>query len=415
MVRILDIRSRQILDSRGNPTVETEILTSAGWSRAAVPSGASTGKYEAVELRDNKPAYLGQGVRNALKNVKSLKKTLVGTEWTLPALDRHLIKSDGTKNKSKLGANALLSVSMAFAKAQALEAKIPLWQSIQQEHKSHKVSLPVPAMNIINGGKHAGNALSIQEYQILPQRAKSFSEAVKIGSEVYHILKKLLQQDYGKIATNIGDEGGFAPPMTCHTEPFDYILRAVEEAGYVKEVDFGIDAAATEFYANKQYKLEDKPLSAGELLDAYKNLVKTYPLRSIEDPFHENDFAGFANIRKKLPRTQIVGDDLLVTNPTRIKRAIKGKSANCLLLKVNQIGTITESLTAARLAQTAKWGIQVSHRSGETSDTFIADLAVGINAGQIKSGAPARGERVAKYNQLMRIEEELGRGARYGR
>jgi len=415
-MRINDIRSRQILDSRGNPTVETEIITRRGVSRAAVPSGASTGKHEAAELRDGKPAFLGRGVTKAVKNVFSLKKPLLGKNWTQKSFDDFLIKKDGTKNKSKLGANALLSLSMAFCRASALEKGIPLYEHIAALAKT-KPSLPIPAFNVINGGEHAGNKLDIQEYQLLPVKARTYSEAVRIGSEVYHILRKLLVNDFGRAAINVGDEGGFAPPLPCYVEPFDYILKAVEEAGYTKKVRLAIDAAASEFYVQgkqNKYCLEGTFLSAEQLMKKYVEMVKAYNVVSIEDPFHEDDFEAFAALKKALPNTQIIGDDLTVTNVERIKKALKYDACNCLLLKVNQIGTITEALDAVKLVRKNGWNVQVSHRSGETEDTFIADLAVGLGAGQIKSGAPCRGERTAKYNQLLRIEEELGRKTKYG-
>ncbi|MBW2973057.1 phosphopyruvate hydratase [Candidatus Woesearchaeota archaeon] len=415
MLKILKIKSREILDSRGNPTVETEIHTKKGISKASVPSGASTGIHEAVELRDGGKRYLGMGVSKAVKNVNTtIAKKMVGKSFNQESADKLMIKLDGTANKSKLGANAILSVSMALCKASALEKRIPLYKHIAELFNNKKLILPIPAFNIINGGQHAGNQLEIQEYMLLPTKAKSFKEAMQIGSEVYHELKKLLAKEYGKIATNVGDEGGFAPPMTCYEEPLDYIMDAVEELGYFKKIKLGIDAAATSFYRNGKYYLEGSELSSNELIDVYIEMANAYPIVSIEDPFVEDDFEYFAKLNKKIKGVQVVGDDLLCTNPQRIQKAIIMDSCNALLLKINQIGTITEALDAADIVMKQKWNVMVSHRSGETDDSFIADLAVGLGNGQIKSGAPCRGERLAKYNQLLRIEEELGKKAKYG-
>jgi enolase len=415
MVKILAVRSRQILDSRGNPTVETELVTRRGISRASVPSGASTGVHEAVELRDKKSAFLGKGVMKAVNNVQSLTRSLVKKNWDQDSFDQYLLKRDGTANKRKLGANAILSLSMAFCKAQAKEKNKPLYAHIGTLFGHKKFTLPIPSFNVINGGKHAGNQLDIQEYMVLPVKAKSYSEAYRIGSETYHILSDLLKKDFGSGAVNVGDEGGFAPPMTCYVEPFDYIIRAVEEAGYLRKVKFGIDAAASEFYKKGKYHLEGAKLNKDQLLEKYVDMVQSYPVASIEDPFDQDDFAQFAKLKNALGRgTQVVGDDLLCTNVTRINQALASDAANCLLLKVNQIGTITEALDAARLVKENAWNIMVSHRSGETTDSFISDLAVGIGSDQMKSGAPCRGERLAKYNQLLRIEESLGKKARYG-
>jgi enolase len=415
MLKVLKIKSREILDSRGNPTVETEITTKRGISRASVPSGASTGVHEAVELRDGGKRYLGLGVSKAVKNVNTtIAKKLVGKSITQESADKLMIKLDGTANKSKLGANAILSVSMALCKAQALENHTPLYIHISNLFENKKLILPTPAFNIINGGQHAGNQLEIQEYMLLPVGAKSFKEAMQIGSEVYHKLKELLKKDYGKAATNVGDEGGLAPPMSCYEEPLDYIMDAVEELGYFKKVKLGIDAAATSFSRGGKYYLEGQELSTSELIETYTDLVKAYPIVSIEDPFVEDDFDAFASLTKQMKKIQIVGDDLLCTNPRRIQKGILMDSCNALLLKVNQIGTVTEALDAAKLAMNNRWNVMVSHRSGETDDSFIADLATGLGNKQIKSGAPCRGERLAKYNQLLRIEEELGKKAKYG-
>ena len=414
-MKILGVRSREILDSRGNPAVEAELKTKKGTVRASVPSGASTGVHEALELRDGGKRYFGKGVNAAVSNVnKVIAKHIVGRSFDQEKIDQLMIRLDGTLNKEKLGANAILPVSIAFCKAAALEKDMPLYRHISGLFENKKLVLPVPAFNIINGGQHAGNKLDIQEYMLLPVGAKSFREALQIGSEVYHELKKLLQKDYGRCAVNVGDEGGFAPPMDCYEAPFDYIMDAVENLGYFKKIKLGIDAAATSFYRNGRYYLEGQELSAGDLIDRYIELAKAYPVVSIEDPFVEDDFEAFARLNKKIKGVQVVGDDLLCTCQQRIQKAIIMDSCSALLLKVNQIGTITEALEAARLAMNNSWNVMVSHRSGETDDSFIADLAVGLGNGQIKSGAPCRGERLAKYNQLLRIEEELGRKAKYG-
>ncbi|MBW2994026.1 phosphopyruvate hydratase, partial [Candidatus Woesearchaeota archaeon] len=366
-MKILKIKSRQILDSRGNPTVETEIHTKSGISRASVPSGASTGVHEAVELRDGGKKFLGLGVSKAVKNVNTIiAKKIVGKQVSQSSADKLMIKLDGTPNKAKLGANAILSVSMALCKAEALEKGMAQYVHVADLFENNKLVLPTPAFNIINGGQHAGNRLDIQEYLLLPVGAKTFQEALQIGSEVYHKLKELLEKDYGKKATNVGDEGGFAPPMTCYEEPFDYIMDAVEELGYSKKIKLGIDAAASSFCRGGKYYLEGQELSTGELIDAYAELVDAYPIASIEDPFVEDDFEAFTNLTKKLKKIQIVGDDLLCTNLRRIQKGILMDSCNALLLKVNQIGTVTEALEAAKLAMNNKWNVMVSHRSGET-------------------------------------------------
>lgn len=409
------MRARSILNSRGNPTVECDVKTNDGLFRASVPSGASTGIHEALELRDGKKEYLGLGVQQAIHNVNTIiAKKLIGKN---PAqqkeLDETLIKLDSTENKTKLGANAILAASMALCKAGAASQDEPLYSHIAHLFGTKKVTLPVPAFNIINGGKHAGNKLDIQEYMILPTRAKSFSEALRMGSEIYHTLKKQLENKYGKMATNVGDEGGFAPPFTCIEEPFDAIMDALITLGYTKQVKLGIDCAANSFWKHGTYVVEGKTASPDDLITLYEQLTQNYPLVSIEDPFYEEDYEHFAELKRTLPHTQIVGDDLLCTTVERMKKALHFGSCNALLLKINQIGTITEALNAAHLARQHSWNIMTSHRSGETEDTFIADLSVGISSGQIKSGAPARGERIAKYNQLLRIEEELDKKAVY--
>ncbi len=408
MSKIIAVHARQILDSRGNPTVECELKTSDGIFRASVPSGASTGVHEALELRDGGTAFLGKGVQRAVKNINLvLAKKLKGRKPVQEEIDNLMIKLDGTKNKSRLGANAILAVSMATARAGAAAQGMPLYEYLGRLSGTKKFMLPVPAFNIINGGKHAGNKLDIQEYMIMPVGAKNFAEALQIGSEIYQVLKKNLENHFGKTAINVGDEGGFAPPLTCIEEPFDYITDAINKLGYWKKVKLAIDCAATTFWKDGVYYIEGQEYRPDTLADKYEELVNAYPLASIEDPFYEEDFDGFARLTKRLS-TQIVGDDLLATNPKRVQKAIAQKSCNCLLLKINQIGTITEALQSAQLAKKAGWNVMVSHRSGETQDCFIADLAVGIASGQIKAGAPCRGERLAKYNQLLRIEEETG-------
>jgi enolase len=418
LTKILGLKAREILDSRGNPTVEAELATKKGIFRAAAPSGASTGSHEAVELRDSGRRFLGKGVLRVVENVnKLISKKIVGMSCiNQKAVDDAMISLDGTGNKSKLGANATIAVSMAVARAGAADAEMPLYSYLAKIYGNNKLLLPIPALNIINGGRHAGTKLDIQEYMLIPTGAKSFSEAMQIGSEVYHVLKDNLAKELGKGAVNVGDEGGFVPQLNCIEEPFDYIIDAVNELGYWKKIKLGIDAAATTFYRNGKYYLEGQEYTAEELAAKYEELVDNYPIVSIEDPFYEESFEEFSSLTKRIgKKVQIVGDDLLTTNISRIEKAIVHESCNCLLLKPNQIGTLTEALDAAKLAVDNGWNVMVSHRSGETDDSFIADLAVGIGAGQIKSGAPCRAERLAKYNQLLRIEEELGSKARFAR
>ncbi|MBW2983754.1 phosphopyruvate hydratase [Candidatus Woesearchaeota archaeon] len=413
---IKKIKAREILDSRGNPTVEADILTTFGIARAAVPSGASTGVHEALELRDGGKRFGGKGVLKAVDNVnKVIAKKLVGADCReQEKIDKIMLELDGTDNKSGLGANAILAVSMACCKAGAVLQDIPLYQWLKELSKNKKYVMPVPCMNVINGGVHAGNKLDVQEFMLFPVGAKSFSQALQFGAEVYHTLKSTIKKKYGINAVNVGDEGGFAPPVAKIDEPMGLLLDAIDRAGHKGKVEIGIDAAASEFFKNGKYFLEGKKLSTAQLASRYEELVKKYPLVSIEDPFCEEDFEDFALLNKKIgKKVQIVGDDLLVTNPKRVKKAIGNKACNALLLKVNQIGSITEAIEAARLAQSDGWGVMVSHRSGETEDSFIADLVVGLGTGEIKSGAPCRSERLAKYNQLLRIEEELGNQAKY--
>ncbi|MHA2296129.1 MAG: phosphopyruvate hydratase [Candidatus Hodarchaeales archaeon] len=416
---IESLKAREILDSRGNPTIEVDLYldTTKKPFRAMVPSGASTGVHEALELRDgDKSRFLGKGVLKAINNV--METIAPAVKGMNPAeqetIDKTMLELDGTPNKSKLGANAILAVSMATCKAGAVVKDIPLYQHVANLAGVDKLVLPVPSLNVINGGSHAGNALDIQEYMILPVGAPSFREAMRMGAEVYQLLKNIIKGKYGKDAINVGDEGGFAPPLSKMTEPIDLVLEAIEEAGYQDKFKVGLDAAASEFFKDGKYSIEGKLLDGGELVDIYKDVVSSYPLISLEDPFDEDDFENHAQLTAIIGKdTQIVGDDLLVTNRKRIEMAIEKKAVNALLLKVNQIGSVTESIDSCKLSQSSDWGVMVSHRSGETEDSFIADLVVGLKTGQIKTGAPCRSERLAKYNQLMRIDEELGSKATY--
>jgi enolase len=409
------VGAREILDSRGNPTVEVEVLLEDGTvARAAVPSGASTGAFEAYELRDGDSGrYLGKGVQKAVDSVLDvLGPAIEGFDASDQRLiDAEMIELDGTDNKKKLGANAILGVSLATAKAAADSADLPLFRYLGGPN-AHV--LPVPLMNIINGGAHADTALDIQEFMILPLGAESFSEGLRWGVEVYHALKALLRKN-GK-ATGLGDEGGFAPDLPGARAALDFIVEAIGAAGFVAGKDFalGLDVAATEFFADGVYSFETQSLSSEQLTDFWVELVRDYPLASIEDPLAEEDWTGYENLTAQLgSKVQLVGDDLFVTNPTRLQEGIDRKVANSILVKVNQIGTLTETLDAVSMAQRAGYTAIISHRSGETEDTTIADLAVATDAGQIKTGAPARSDRVAKYNQLLRIEEELGDAAVY--
>lgn len=410
---ITHLKAREILDSRGNPTVEVDLsLKDGSFGRASVPAGASTGRYEAVELRDGERRYQGLGVTKAVTNVTTvLAHHLIGKNWDQTRLDETMIALDGTANKSQLGANAILGVSLAFARAAAAAARQPLWQYFQDLSATSGSLLPLPMANILNGGRHAKNSTDFQEFLILPIGASSFAEALRWCAETFHALAKLLEKR--GLATTVGDEGGFAPELTSQTTAFDLIVEAIKIAGYQpgKQIALGLDAAASELYDNGQYSLkkEGKILSVSELLDYYANLVKNYPIVSIEDPFAEDDWEGFRQLTSQLgDQLQIVGDDLFVTNTDRLKKGITRQAANAILIKLNQIGTVTETIAAVAMAQTAGWRAIVSHRSGETEDTTIADLAVGLGVGQIKTGSLSRTERLAKYNQLLRIEEELG-------
>ena len=419
MSRIKKAVAREVLDSRGNPTVEAEIYTGKFSASAIVPSGASIGKHEAIELRDaaNK-RYNGKGVLAAVKNVNSiLSKKLIGLDCrNQEEIDQLMIELDGTANKSKLGANAILAVSMAVCKAGALHNNIPLYNHIQNLSGSDRISLPIPQLNIINGGKHAGMKDDIQEHMIMPNGFNRFSESLMAGVEAYHKLKDILKKKFGAQGILLGDEGGFAPKITDMNERLGLINQAIAGAGYNNKISLALDCASSEFFYGNHYIIGKNKYSSGELIDFYKGLIKKYDIVSIEDGMAEDDWEGWQQLNKEIGgKVQLVGDDLLVTNAERINKAISKKACNSLLLKTNQIGTITESINAAKLAFKNKWRVVVSHRSGETEDFFIADLAVGLNAGQSKFGAPARSERTAKYNRLLRIEEMLGSKARFGR
>jgi enolase 1/2/3 len=409
------IHAREILDSRGNPTVEVEVgLDDGSVGRAAVPSGASTGAFEAVERRDGeKGRYLGKGVQQAVDAViDTIAPALIGFDATDQRLiDQTMIELDGTANKSNLGANAILGVSLAVAGAAAESADLPLYRYLGGPN-AHV--LPVPLMNILNGGSHADSDVDIQEFMVVPLGASTFSEGLRWGVEVYHALKSVLQER--GLSTGLGDEGGFAPNLPSNRAALDLITEAIQKAGYTpgKDIALALDVASSEFFTDGAYQFEGKALSAAEMSAYYEELVRDYPLVSIEDPLDEDDWEGWKTLTEAIgDKVQIVGDDLFVTNPERLQRGIDAKTANSLLVKVNQIGSLTETLDAVSLAQRAGYTTITSHRSGETEDTTIADIAVATNAGQIKTGAPARSERVAKYNQLLRIEEELDDAARY--
>jgi len=408
---IATIKAREVLDSRGNPTLEVEVTTGGGATGSAiVPSGASTGIYEAVELRDGGPRYHGKGVLTAISSVESIAKKLMGMDvGDQESIDRLMIELDGTQNKARLGGNALLGVSMASAKAAAAAEGVRLYEHVGG---GDAVVLPVPFFNVINGGQHAGNDLDFQEFMIAPLGAGSFSEALRIGSEIYHCLKGQLRDRHGDTAINVGDEGGFSPPLSRPEEALDAVSGAIEEMGYGGTVSLAMDVAASSFYQEGGYTVAGESLDTGEMVDLYRELVDAYPLVSIEDPLQEEDYEGFAEVTRRVP-VQIVGDDLFVTTASRLRRGIELGACNALLWKVNQVGTLTESLEAAHIAYEHGYKVMASHRSGDTEDPFVADLAVAIGCGQIKTGAPARGERTAKYNQLLRIEDWLGERARY--
>ena len=415
MATIKDIRGREILDSRGNPTVEVDvILSDSSFGRAAVPSGASTGSHEALELRDgDKKRYGGKGVLKAVENVNVvIKKALIRKEWTQKTLDDKMIEIDGTETKSNLGANAILGVSMAFAHAMAQSQKKPLYKYFAQIAKTGKpMSLPLPMMNILNGGKHAENSTDLQEFMVMPVGAKSWSQALQMGTEVFHALKKLLHDR--KLSTTVGDEGGYAPSLPSNEGALEVILEAITNAGYKpgKDIAIAIDGAATELYKDSAYHLEreGKVLSSEELVSFYGAWLKKYPIVSIEDGFSEDDWSGWKLMTKGYgKKVQIVGDDLFVTNIKRLEQGIAEKAGNSILIKLNQIGTVSETIDAIKMAHKAGMTAVVSHRSGETEDTTISHFVVGLGCGQIKTGSLCRSERVAKYNELLRIEEELG-------
>ena len=418
MSTILDIRSREILDSRGNPTVEVEVITENGaFGRAAVPSGASTGKYEAVELRDgDKSRFMGKGVLNACKNIEEkITEALIGEDiFDQVLIDKTMIELDGTSNKANLGANAILGVSMAIAKAAAMESGQPLYRYLGGVN-AHV--LPVPMMNILNGGSHADNSIDFQEFMIMPLAADTFSQSLRMGTEVFHTLKSVLKSK--GYSTNVGDEGGFAPNIKSNQEAIEIVLSAIEKAGYKpgEEIMIAMDAAASEFYLEDEkvyhfHQSTGDKLTSSEMVSYWADWVKKYPILSIEDGLHEDDWSGWKEMTTKLgDKIQLVGDDLFVTNTNRLERGITEEVANSILIKVNQIGTLTETIEAVRLATRNGYTSVMSHRSGETEDTTIADLAVALNTGQIKTGSASRSDRIAKYNQLLRIEEELGETA----
>jgi enolase len=424
MSAITGVKAREIIDSRGNPTVEVDISTAKGTYTASVPSGASTGIYEAHELRDGGDRYLGKGCMKAVENVNTvLADAVVGMDAAdQRAIDEAMLAADGTPNKANLGANAILGISLAASKAGAGEQGIPLWKHYATiAGNPIPETMPIPCFNVINGGEHAGNKLAFQEFFIIPTGAQTFSESMAIGCETFHALKKVIKAKFGGDATLIGDEGGFAPP--CDVESgLAMLMEAAENAGYADKISVGLDVASSEFKVDGKdaYDLDFKSsegdpsmvLSGDEMVELYQKLISEYPIVTIEDPFDQDDWENWSKITAACD-VQIVGDDLTVTNPLKIQEAIEKKSCNCLLLKVNQIGSISESIDAVKLSKQNGWGVMTSHRSGETEDNYIADLAVGLGTGQIKTGAPCRGERTAKYNQLLRIEAELGASAIY--
>ena len=417
--KIKKVTAREILDSRGFPTVETDIyLTDGSFGRAAVPSGASTGTHEALELRDGGKRYMGKGVVKAVENVNTIiAPEIAGLKTDQIKIDELMIELDGTHTKSKLGANAILSVSMALARAAAASAKLPLYAYIRKAYglKYKDFIIPTPMLNIVNGGKHADSGINIQEFMIVPTGVSKFSEAVRVGSEIYHTLKSILSK--GGYTVSVGDEGGFAPKIFTHEAVLETICKAIKDAGYTfKEVQLALDSAASEFHQNDRYVFESSNLTYQELTAKYSEWKKHFPLISYEDPLAEDDWEGWEHMTKQLgKKSRIVGDDLFVTNPERLKRGIEEGIANAILIKLNQIGSLTETVRVIEQAHKADYATIISHRSGETEDPFIADLAVATNAGAIKTGAPCRSERLCKYNQLIRIEEELGKKAKYAK
>ena len=418
MAEIIKIKAREVLDSRGNPTVEVDVITEHGTFRAMTPSGASAGQHEALELRDkDKSRYFGKGTLKAVENVnKTIAPKLIGLDPVAQeTIDNIMLKLDGTENKDNLGANAILPVSMAVTKAGAVSKGLGLFEYIGEMFGVIPHMLPVPMCNVINGGKHAGQENSIQEHMLMPTGAKSFSEGIRMISESYHNLAKLLKDKYGALGVLIGDEGGFAPSKLVDVEErLDLMLKAVSNAGYEGMIKIAMDPASSEFFYDGTYKIGSKSFSGSEMVDFYVDLCKKYPIISIEDGLAEDDWDSWVEMTKKLgTKIQIVGDDLFVTNTKRIQKGIELSAANSVLIKLNQIGSVTETLNAIKMAHDQGWTAVVSHRSGETEDNFIADLVVGTSAGQIKTGAPARSDRNAKYNQLLRIEEELDDVAEY--
>ncbi|NIQ04435.1 MAG: phosphopyruvate hydratase [Candidatus Korarchaeota archaeon] len=408
---IKKVNARQIIDSRGKPTVECDVITAEGKGRAAVPSGASRGRHEALELRDKGKKFLGASVTKAVRNIETkIAPCIKGVDCRdQERIDNSMIELDGTESKKNLGANAMLAVSLAVAKAAANSANVPLFTHLTERRT---YVLPIPIMNLINGGAHAGNELAVQEFWILPIGARDFPEAIQMGCEIYYSLEDTLEKRFGRSATNVGDEGGFAPPLSKTDQTMEILTDVVEKSGYElgEEIFLGLDAAANDFYSQKekQYKIDKKFLRGDEMIEFYKNLVSRYPIIAIEDPLYEEDFEGFSELTKKLgKKCLIVGDDIFVTNPYRLQQGVESGAGNSLILKVNQIGTLTETLEVVHMAKKADYKMIVSHRSGETTDTFISDLSVAINSGMIKAGAPARGERTCKYNRLLRIHEQL--------
>ncbi len=418
MAKLVSLKAMEALDSRGNPTVMAIASTARHTSTAIVPSGASTGDYEAHELRDAEKRYLGKGVKKACANIRAIEKQLIGKDvCNQEKIDKLMLELDGTPDKSRLGANAILAVSMAVSRLAAKQKGMELF-SYLAAIASTKPSMPIPFCNIINGGKHAGNDLAIQEFMVVPDKAGSFSEAARLASETYHTLKGIIKSKYGPNAVNVGDEGGFAPPISTAEQALNLMQKAVNSLGYNKKISFAIDVAASELLKEgKVYQLHRK-YRHESLIGYYLELLKSYNIISIEDPFDQDDFNAFSELSSRLVKKaqtrqiKVVGDDLLVTNPERIKLAIQKSLCNALLLKINQIGTITEAITAFKLAKSSGWSVMVSHRSGETEDSFIADLAVGLGAGAIKIGAPCRGERTCKFNRLLYIENIIKKGKR---
>jgi len=418
MSRIERILGREILDSRGNPTVEVDMLTTDGMFRASAPSGASTGSFEAIEKRDGGSRYGGRGVLQAVEAINEvIAPALVGyNPADQEAIDRRMIELDGTENKGNLGGNAIVAVSIAAAKAGAAARRIPVYAHLAGLSGRGGTILPIPQMNVINGGKHAGVDDDIQEHLIMAIGADSFHEALRMSTETYHALKDVIKEECGVAGIHLGDEGGFVPPIDRVEDRLDMIKEAIGLAGYTGRIFLAIDSAASEFYRDGEYHIRERTLTPSELVDFYAGLVDRYPIVSIEDGMAEEDWEGWRILTERLgDRIQIIGDDVFVSNPKRVKQGIEKGSANALLLKVNQIGTVTEAIEAARLAIDASWNVTVSHRSGETEDPFIADLVVGLDVGQSKFGAPARSERTAKYNKLLRIEEELAGEGAYSR